>query len=73
VVLCFEAMGLAAALEPTNHPPVFTLTIDSMTQSRDFFSRLVNWFSASGTDKAPINRPVEKRDPFSKLMNKISG
>ena len=44
-----------------------------MTQSRDFFSRLVNWFSASGSDKAPINRPVEKRDPFSKLMNKISG
>jgi len=73
VVLCFEAMGLAAALEPTNHPPVFTLTIDSMTQSRDFFSRLVNWFSASGSDNTPINRPVEKRDPFSKLMNKISG
>ena len=66
-------MGVAAALEPTNHPPVFILKIDSMTQSRDLFSRLVNWFSASGSDKAPIDRPVEKRDPFSKLMNKISG
>lgn len=44
-----------------------------MTQSRDVFSRLVNWFTASGSDKAPISRPIEQRDSFSKLMNKISG
>ena len=44
-----------------------------MTQSADIFSRLVNWFSASGSDKAPINRPAHKRDLFSKLMNKVSG
>ncbi len=67
-------MGLAAALElatPTlliSPPPN-----GSMTQSRDIFSRLVNWFSASGKDKTPINRPEDKRDSFSKLMNKISG
>ncbi len=44
-----------------------------MAQSRDFFSRFVNWFSASGTEKAPITRASHQRDVFSKLMNKISG
>ncbi|MEB3157978.1 MAG: ferredoxin--nitrite reductase [Synechococcus sp.] len=44
-----------------------------MAQSRDLFSRLVNWFTSSGTDKAPISRPAHQRDVFSKLMNKISG
>ena len=44
-----------------------------MTQSRDLFSRFVNWFSASGNEKTPIARPSHQRDAFSKLMNKISG
>ena len=44
-----------------------------MTQSRDLFSRFVNWFSASGSEKNPIARPAHQRDAFSKLMNKISG
>jgi len=58
---------------PQANTPAFTLPIISMTQSADLFSRLVNWFSASGSDKAPINRPEHKRDLFSKLMNKVSG
>ena len=44
-----------------------------MSQSRDLFSRFVNWFSASGSEKTPIARPAQQRDAFSKLMNKISG
>jgi hypothetical protein len=44
-----------------------------MSQNRDLFSRFVNWFSASGSEKTPIVRPANQRDVFSKLMNKISG
>ena len=44
-----------------------------MSQSRDLFSRFVNWFTTSGKEKAPISRPAHQRDMFSKLMNKISG
>ncbi|OUW46872.1 MULTISPECIES: ferredoxin--nitrite reductase [unclassified Synechococcus] len=44
-----------------------------MSESRDLFSRLVNWFTSSGADKAPISRPSNQLDGFSKLMNKISG
>lgn len=44
-----------------------------MSPSRDLFSRLVNWFSASGRDQASILRPSHQRDLFSKLMNRISG
>jgi len=44
-----------------------------MAQPNDFFSRLVNWFTASGKDMQPISRLAHQRDAFSKLMNKISG
>ncbi|CAI8169465.1 MAG: Uncharacterised protein [Prochlorococcus marinus str. MIT 9215] len=45
----------------------------SSTQSRDFFSRFVNWLSASGSDKPAIAREGGNRDFFSRLMNHISG
>ncbi len=44
-----------------------------MANNNDFFSRLVNWFTAAGQDKQPINRSADQQDLFSKLMNKISG
>tara|TARA_B100000900_G_scaffold247178_1_gene210261 strand:- start:92 stop:226 length:135 start_codon:yes stop_codon:yes gene_type:complete len=43
-----------------------------MTNNKDFFSRLINWFTMTGQDKEPIIRPASQQDVFSKLMNKIS-
>jgi len=45
----------------------------SPSQSRDLFSRFVNWLSTSGNDKPAINREGGSRDFFSRLMNRISG
>jgi hypothetical protein len=45
----------------------------SMANRSDFFSRFVNWLSASGRDGASINRQGGSSDPFSRLMNHISG
>ncbi len=44
-----------------------------MSPSNDLFSRLINWFSHCGADQAPISRPQEQQDLFSRLMNRISG
>ncbi|MAR07131.1 MAG: ferredoxin--nitrite reductase [Cyanobium sp. NAT70] len=44
-----------------------------MANRNDLFSRFVNWLSASGRDTAPIKQSSENRDPFSRLMNLISG
>ena len=44
-----------------------------MANRSDFFSRFVNWLSASGQDGASINRQGGSSDPFSRLMNHISG
>ncbi len=44
-----------------------------MTPSGDFLSRFINWFSASGADKAPVAIKPKDQDYFSRLMNRISG
>ena len=45
----------------------------AMRPSNDLLSRLINWFSHCGADQAPISRPQEQQDLFSRLMNRISG
>ena len=44
-----------------------------MANGNDRFSRFVNWLSASGRDRAAINRRGGSTDLFSRLMNRISG
>ncbi len=41
-------------------------------QPTDLFSRFVNWLSAAGGEKTPINRAEGNQDFFSKIMNRIS-
>ncbi|WP_320675827.1 ferredoxin--nitrite reductase [Prochlorococcus sp. MIT 1300] len=43
------------------------------TQSKDLFSRFVNWLSELGKEKPISNNENGGQDPFSKLMNRISG
>lgn len=40
--------------------------------STDLFSRIVNWLSEFGSDRPHINRQGGSKDPFSRLMNRIS-
>ena len=44
-----------------------------MANRSDFFSRFVNWLSASGRDTDSITRQGGSPDFFSRLMNRISG
>ena len=44
-----------------------------MANRDDLFSRFVNWLSASGRDLTAISRQGGNTDPFSRLMNRISG
>ncbi len=46
--------------------------MQSSSQSRDLFSRFVNWLSENGNDKPVITNEGGNRDFFSRLMNKIS-
>ena len=49
------------------------MTSTSNQANQDLFSRLVNWISNSGDDKAPVNRPNGNQDIVSRFMNRISG
>ncbi len=42
------------------------------SNSTDFFSRIVNWLSEFGNDRPIIDRQGGSKDPFSRLMNRIS-
>lgn len=42
-------------------------------QPSDLLSRFVNWLQRAGRDQPVNQRPQESTDPFSKLMNRISG
>ncbi len=42
------------------------------SNSTDFLSRIVNWLSEFGSDRPLINRQGGSKDPFSRLMNRIS-
>jgi len=63
VALPFEA----TVQRPTTNPLL------TMANRNDLFSRFVNWLSASGRDRAAIRRQGGNTDPFSRLMNRISG
>jgi hypothetical protein len=57
----------ATVQRPTTKP------LSTMANRNDLFSRFVNWLSTSGRDRASINRQGGSSDPFSRLMNRISG
>ena len=46
------------------------MTLNS--QSKDLFSKFVNWFNALGNDLPATNLAGGGQDFFSKLMNRIS-
>ena len=49
------------------------MTSTSKQAKQDLFSRLMNWISSSGDDKAPVSRPNGNQDIVSRFMNRISG
>ena len=63
---------MALPFEATVRRPI-TNPLLTMANRNDLFSRFVNWLSASGRDLTAISRQGGNTDPFSRLMNRISG